>query len=219
MKAVYRLAGALTLAFAAPLASAGVASIVDIDNSQNNGGPGVYLQFNAYQQTFTAGHTGMLSGIAWNGSTAYPALVKMWIGGTYNTWLSSGWDFSFVAPTNGTMFDLTPYNIHLDAGDEVMFEIGHSYGYVGMLRHSIGPLFSSYNQDRNFQAVADRSLAFKTWMVSDPVVPPVDPGPNDPPGKPVPEPGAGLLMALGLVLLGVARKLGNGAGRRNIQAA
>jgi hypothetical protein len=160
---------------------------------------------NHYQQNFTANHTGLMSGFgvfAGIGETFRTARVLIKVGGG-DSWQTDGWSAVINPRLDGTPVDLTPFNLRANAGDNIVFDIGLSYGNAWMVVHGLGPLYTkNNNSDSPSLRSTDRSLAFTTWMIPDAVVPD-----ESTPPKALPAPGAGVLMLLGLAMLGLARGL------------
>ncbi|NVD98346.1 PEP-CTERM sorting domain-containing protein [Massilia sp. BJB1822] len=216
-----RLLQVLVAAFIALTAGSSVAmpiQVVDVHSPFNPYAPsgpdnpyrgaGTNTINSIYQQTFMAGKTGLLSGMAIYGGRgrfgSYLNQLRIKVGSA-NGWYSGPWDAELFAPTSGSIFDLTPYNLHINAGDLVMFELGH-WGYgidsgIYLIQH---PLVSLMNQQfssgppRTYYPPATMnhlSIAFSTYVTTDPDVKPENPSTR------IPEPSTISVMLLGMGLL------------------
>lgn len=200
-KIFQRLAAAVLLATSVQ-ASAGVLPVIEVNNPVSWPGAGAALTRDHYQQSFSVSQKGLLSGFGiFGGSdTNLSATVSIKVG-TADGWQTGGWTAVIFPRLDGSLVDLTSFNLQVNAGDSVIFDVGQSTASVWMTRVGLGTLYSkNNNSDFPFHHV-DRSLAFTTWMVPD-IVTPIDPAP---PAK-VPAPGAGILTLLGLAMLAVARR-------------
>ena len=201
-KLTQRWAAALCAA-ACVQASAGVLPVVDVENPVSWPGAAVDVIHNHYQQHFSATQAGLLSGFgifAAPGYTWQSTSVKIKLGGG-DSWQTDGWAAQITPRLDGTLVDLTRFNLHVNAGDEIIFDVGGG-GSAFMVQHGLGPLFEKNNFSDFPSRQTDRSLAFTTWMIPDPAMP--DPGTG------VPAPGAGVLTLLGLALLALVRRCSSG---------
>lgn len=216
-----RLPQVLVAAFIALTAGSSVATpiqVVDIHSPYNPYAPpgpnnpyrgvGSGTAYNIFQQTFTAGKSGLLSGMAIYGERgtfgSYMNQLKIKIGNA-NGWYSGSWDAELYAPTSGSMFDLASYNLHINAGDLVTFELGHQSYYINSGVYLVErPLISLLNQrvSRGSTPVFypptawnNLSIAFSTYVTTDPDVKPENPSTR------IPEPSTISVMLLGMGLL------------------
>ncbi|WP_426318962.1 hypothetical protein [Pseudoduganella sp. R-43] len=194
-----RLAAALC-AVACTQACAGVLPVVDVNNPVSWPGAAVDAIHSHYQQHFSATQTGLLSGLGIftaPGYTWQTTSVKIKIGGG-DSWQTDGWTAPFTSRLDGTLVDLTGFKLHVNAGDDIVFDVGGG-GSAFMVQHGLGPLYEKNNFSDFPMRRTDRSLAFTTWMIPDPAA--TDPASD------VPAPGAGMLTLLGLAMLALARNL------------
>lgn len=178
-------------------ASAGVLPVIDVNNPVSWPGAGVDVTHYHYQQHFSAVHDGLLSGFGIFGFPGFGsqfASVKLKIGGG-DSWQLDGWAALINPRLDGTPVDLTAYNLHVKAGDEIIFDVGDSVSAF-MVQHGLGRLYFKNNNGGVPSWQTDRSLAFTTWVIPDAATPPAT----------VPLPGAGSLMLLGLAMLAVVRR-------------
>jgi len=198
-KASQRWAAAV-LMVACSQASAAVLPVVEVNNPVSWPGAAVDVTHSHYQQHFSATQAGLLSGFGIftaPGFTWQTTSVKIKVGGGDN-WQTDGWMAQITPRLDGSLVDLTRFNLHVNAGDDIVFDVGGG-GSAFMVQHGLGPLYEKNNfSDFPFRQT-DRSLAFTTWMIPDPAAP--DPGTD------IPAPGAGVLTLLGLALLALARRL------------
>jgi len=197
-----QLAAAVLLA-ASTQASAGLQPVIEINNPPALPGAGVGLPHTHYQQSFAASKDGLLSGFGIFGdrdATHLTATVLLKVGGGAG-WQSGGWTAEIHPRLDGTLVDLSSFNLFVKAGDRIVFDVGQSSGSVWMMRHGLGELYSKPDNSAFPFLHEERSLAFTSWLVPGPV----QPEEPDPPNA-VPAPGAGVLMLLGLGMLGVARR-------------
>jgi hypothetical protein len=194
---------------ASTCASAGVLPVLAVNNPVKWPGVGVGLPGSHYQQNFKAPLTGQLSGFglfAAMGDTIAAVSVRFKVGGD-GGWQTEGWTAQVVSLLNGRLEDLTPFNLHVNAGDNIVFDVGpwSGAGSLWLTGHDLGPIYSKSDNANDPYLFERNSVAFVTWMIPDAVS-------NEPaPPKDLPVPGAGVLMALGLAMLGLARGL---SGRR-----
>lgn len=206
MKSIKQLLAGLLLTASAQ-AFANVMPVIEVYNPVTLPGASVDVTHSHYQQHFFASRSGILSAFGMFTVPEFTWLtntVRIKIGGG-DSWQTDGWTALINPRLDGTLVDLTPFNLHVNAGDKVIFDVGGG-GTAFMVRHGLGALFSKNNNSIYPFLHEDRSLAFTTWMIPDAVVPD-EPGPP----KDLPVPGAGVLMLLGLAMLGIARGL---SGRR-----
>lgn len=205
-KVTQRLTAAFLLAVSTQ-ASPSTLPVIDVNNPSGYPGSGVGLPGNHFQQSYSANHTGLLSGFglyvgAPDGTHLYSTVsIKV---GASDGWQTGGWNAMFAYRLDGKQVDLTPFNLHVKAGDNIIFDVGPYFsepaGSVWMTRVGLGQLYSKSNNSIYPFLHEDRSLAFTTWMIPDAVVP------DEPtPSEDLPAPGAGVLMLLGLAMLGLAR--------------
>lgn len=175
-------------------------------------GVGSGTAYNIFQQTFTVGKSGLLSGMSIYGERgtfgSYTNQLKIKIGNA-NGWYSGSWDVELYAPTSGSMFDLTSYNLHINAGDLVTFELGHQSYYINSGVYLVErPLVSLLNQrvSRGSTPIFypptawnNLSIAFSTYVTTDPDVKPENPSTR------IPEPSTMSVMLLGMGLLAYVR--------------
>ncbi|WP_256079164.1 PEP-CTERM sorting domain-containing protein [Massilia sp. YIM B04103] len=163
---------------------------------------------NVFQQTYTAGKTGLLSGMAIYGERGafgnYNNSLRIKIGNS-SGWYSGPWDAELYAPLSGSIFDLTKYNLHINAGDLVTFELGNWDSVVYLVQHPLGALLKQYvprsPSPTIYPPVAwnDWSVAFSTYVTTDPDVKPENPSTR------IPEPSTISVMLLGMGLLACVR--------------
>lgn len=175
-------------------------------------GAGTNTVNSIYQQTFIAGKTGLLSGTTIYGERgrfgSYMNQLRIKVGNA-NGWYSGPWDAELYAPTSGSIFDLTSYNLHVRSGDLVTFELGH-WGFgvdsgIYLIHH---PLVSLLNQQFSpgqpptlypLRAIDNLSIAFSTYVTTDPDVKPENPSTR------IPEPSTISVTLLGMGLLACVR--------------
>ncbi len=197
-----RWAAALLVA-ACTQSSAGVLPVVDVNNPVSWPGAAVDVSHSHYQQHFAATQSGLLSGFGIftaPGYTWQTTSVKIKVGGG-DRWQTDGWAAQITSRLDGTLVDLTGFNLHVNAGDDIVFDVGGG-GSAFMVQHGMGPLYEKNNFSDFPLRQTDRSLAFTTWMIPDPVAPE--------PTTDVAAPGAGILTLLGLAMLALARRLSAG---------
>ena len=183
--------------------------IIDINNSDGRKGS-FPIGFAAYQQTFNTQTSGLLSGMelfansdvtSFNGTMSFKLQV-----GEFKTWYSGNWGADVVTTAKDGKFsiDLSKYNIHVNSGDAIMFQVQSQPAYdpiaVMVTWESVGNLLQQSRNNNGIPTgswpVSGRSIAFNSFVTADNI-------------PAVPEPSTYAMLLAGLICTGFALRKKN----------
>lgn len=178
--------------------------VIDVNNSDGRKGS-FPIGFAAYQQTFHTQSSGLLSGMELYANSDVTSLngtmsFKLQLGQS-DTWYNGSWTADVVTTAKNGKFsiDLSKYDIHVNSGDAIMFQVQRQAAYdpiaVMVTWESVGTLLQ---QSRNSDGIptsswptTERSIAFNSFVVPDAI-------------PAVPEPGTYAMLLAGLMCTGIA---------------